>query len=118
MTDIELVIKIPESDYKKIIEEGECDYLKIISAIENGTILSKGHNRTDEIIKKDVRIGDRVKFRTYGGWYNSGIIKGIDEESYLVEVDTLGFIPPNVQIELPYIANLLLNEIEKIESEE
>ena len=53
MADVELVIKIPKSDYKKIIEEGDCDYLKIISAIENGIPLPKGHGRI--YTEKDMR---------------------------------------------------------------
>ena len=45
IADIELVIKIPEEDYKKIIEYGECDYLRIINAIENGILIPEGHGR-------------------------------------------------------------------------
>ena len=41
---MQIVIDIPEEDYKKIIEYGECDYLRIINAIENGTPLPKGHD--------------------------------------------------------------------------
>lgn len=44
-------------------------------------------------------IGDRVKFETNGGWYNSGIIISIDEKTCLVEVDTLGH---DDSIPLPY----------------
>lgn len=51
MADIELVIKIPEEDYKKIIEYGECDYLRIINAIENGTLFPKGHGRLGDLDK-------------------------------------------------------------------
>lgn len=36
---MKIVIDIPEEDYKKIIEYGECDYLEVITAIENGTPL-------------------------------------------------------------------------------
>ena len=29
-----------------------------------------------------MNIGDRVKFRTVGGWYNSGIIRDINKKAY------------------------------------
>ena len=55
-----------------------------------------------------MNIGDRVRFITMGGWYNSGIIKDIDEDSYLIEVDELGYKPPeDVHISLPYYARVL-----------
>ena len=59
-----------------------------------------------------MNIGDRVKFRTIGGWYNSGIIRDINEDSYLIEVDELGSKPPeDVNISLPYHARVLSCEI-------
>lgn len=61
-----------------------------------------------------MNIGDRVKFITMGGWYNSGIIKDMDEDedSYLIEVDELGCKPPkDVHIQLPYYARVLSCEI-------
>lgn len=55
-----------------------------------------------------MNIGDRVKFKTIGGWYNSGIIKDMNEDSYLIEVDELGCNPPkDVHIPLPYYARVL-----------
>lgn len=64
-----------------------------------------------------MKIGDRVKFKTFGGWYNSGIIKDMDDESCLVEVDKLGSKPPkDVLSVLPYFVRLLLaDEIIRIE---
>lgn len=50
-----------------------------------------------------MNIGDRVKFRTVGGWYNSGIIKDMNEESYLIEVDK----SEDIQISLPYYVRVL-----------
>lgn len=59
-----------------------------------------------------MNIGDRVKFRTAGGWYNSGIIRDINEDSYLIEVDKLGCKPPkDVYISLPYYARVLSCEM-------
>lgn len=43
MPEVELVIKMSEEEYKKIIEDGECDYLRVINAIENGALLPEGH---------------------------------------------------------------------------
>lgn len=65
-------------------------------------------------------IGDRVKFKTIGGWYNSGIIRDINDDSYLIEVDELGYKPPkDICIPLPYYARVLLScEIIEAESEE
>ena len=50
-----------------------------------------------------MNIGDRVKFKTIGGWYNSGIIKDMNEESYLIEVDK----SEDIQISLPYYIRIL-----------
>jgi len=59
-----------------------------------------------------MNIGDRVKFKTMGGWYNSGIIRDMDEDSYLIEVYELGCKPPkDVYIPLPYYARVLSCEI-------
>ncbi len=60
--------------------------------------------------------GDRIRYQTIGGWYNSGTVKEIDEESCLVEVDTLGY--DKEYIALPYFARLLNEEVELVESEE
>lgn len=62
-----------------------------------------------------MNIGDRVKFKTVGGWYNSGIIRDMDEESYLIEVDK----SEDIQISFPYYLRVLLScEVIKEESEE
>lgn len=34
-----------------------------------------------------MQIGDRVEYKTMGGWYNSGIIKDMDDDCVLIEVD-------------------------------
>ena len=49
MSDVELVIKMSEEEYKKIIEYGECDYLRVINAIENGELLPEGHGRIGDL---------------------------------------------------------------------
>lgn len=57
-----------------------------------------------------MKIGDRIKFKTIGGWDNSGIIKDMDDESCLVEVDMLG--SKDVQMPIPYYVRLLLADIQ------
>lgn len=68
-------------------------------------------------------VGDRVKFKTNGGWYNSGIIISKYENSSmscpscLIEVDTLGYKPSeNDPVTLPYYVrvpqNVLIAEYE------
>lgn len=65
-----------------------------------------------------MNIGDRARFITMGGWYNSGIIKDMDEDSYLIEVDEIGCKPPeDVHIPLPYYARVVSCE-RIVESEE
>lgn len=59
-----------------------------------------------------MNIGDRVTFKTIGGFYNSGIIKDMDEESYLIEVDKEG----DKQIPFRYYLRVLQScEIQKSE---
>jgi hypothetical protein len=71
-----------------------------------------------------MEIGDRVKYKTNGGWYNSGIIISKYENSSmscpscLIEVDTLGYKPSeNDLIVLPYYRripqNVLIAEYEE-----
>lgn len=52
-----------------------------------------------------MNIGDRVKFKTIGGWYNNGIIRDMSEDSYLIEVDELGCNLPDIP--LPYYVRVL-----------
>ena len=64
-------------------------------------------------------IGDRVKFPTNDGWYNSGIIKDMDEKSCLVKVDNLG--DDDHPVIFPFCLrvpwDVLIAEYEKTESE-
>lgn len=64
--------------------------------------------------------GDRVKFKTNGGWYNSGIIISMDEKTCLVEVDTLG--RDDHHMSFPYYVrafrDVLIPEYEKAERED
>lgn len=63
-----------------------------------------------------MNIGDRVKFKTMGGWYNRGTVEEIDKESCLVKVDRIGY--DKGYIALPYYARVLLCEIDEQEVEE
>lgn len=38
----------------------------------------------------EFHVGDRIKYKTNGGWYNHGTIEDADESSYLVNVDETG----------------------------
>ena len=58
MPEVELVIKMSEEEYKKIIEDGECDYLRVINAIENGALLPEGHGDLVEGDKEWVSVLD------------------------------------------------------------
>lgn len=56
MSDIELVIKIDDDLYKSIIghrykntHQKKCDYEDLINAIEDGTLLPKGHGRLGDL---------------------------------------------------------------------
>lgn len=56
MADIELVIKIDDDLYKSIIghrykntHQKKCDYEDLINAIEDGTLLPKGHGRLGDL---------------------------------------------------------------------
>ncbi len=72
MADIELVIKIPEEEYRLIKKSDKTVFADVASkecmlhAIKNGTPLPKGHGRlidADAEIKKIQDISDRVKNR-------------------------------------------------------
>ena len=52
---MQIVIKIPEKDYKKIIEYGECDYLEVITAIENGIPFQEIWDKENSEIKNEVK---------------------------------------------------------------
>ena len=71
MTDIELVIKIPEEVYEHILKAKSVpdvlgiDIVNTVNVVKNGTVLPKGHGRIadmDEAIKciKDVEGDDAI----------------------------------------------------------
>ena len=49
MSDIELVIKIPEAEYELIVNDEACGLNILTRAIANGTPLPKGHGRLIEV---------------------------------------------------------------------
>lgn len=63
MADIELVIKIPEDEYRWVVESDETAFANIASkecmlhAIKHGTPLPKGHGRLKDISKIEYRQG-------------------------------------------------------------
>jgi hypothetical protein len=63
MADIELVIKIPEDEYRNILLTGKASFCAV-NAIEAGIPLPKGHGRIlDEKDILDTKAND-------GGWYD------------------------------------------------
>ena len=64
--------------------------------------------------KDNTKIGDRVRFKTVGGWYNSGIVKEMRKDSFLVEVDRSS--ATSASVTLPYLVNLICSEsIKKVQ---
>ena len=49
MANIELVIKIPEEEYKEIINSEDCGLHVLTRAIANGTPLPKGHDKLIDV---------------------------------------------------------------------
>ena len=66
MADIELVIKIPEEEYKRMTKESMFNTHIMINAILNGTPLPKGHGDL-----KDIGMCDRKLFYKQCGGENS-----------------------------------------------
>ena len=65
MADIELVIKIDEEDYKKVLEinNRECEWNNMHSCYEavlNGTPLPKGHGRLIDADALNIRMEQRM----------------------------------------------------------
>ena len=52
---MKIVIDISEEVYKQIIEEGDLDYLEVITAIENGVLLKEICDRENSEIKNEVK---------------------------------------------------------------
>jgi len=55
MADIELVIKIPEDVYKKIVADKYAIYDKMFYSIKNGTPFPKGHGDLIDKIYADIQ---------------------------------------------------------------
>jgi len=55
--DVELIIKIPEDVYKKIVADKYAIYDKMFYSIKNGTPLPKGHGRliilSEDAVKRE-----------------------------------------------------------------
>ena len=69
MADIELVIKIPEEDYTRILSGDIVCYLD--NAVRNGTPLPKGHGRIgdlDALEKKYQKVAEEAKKAAQAGY--------------------------------------------------
>lgn len=84
--------------------------------LEDNVYALKDKNKKVEVKNKRFsrgafKKGDRVRFKTMGGWYNGGIVKDVDDDSCLIEVDTLG-CEQSLEygyIQLPYYVRILLS---------
>ena len=93
MADIELVIKIPEKDYKCLKESEGCRWSKsIIDGVINGTPLPKGHGRLIDSDALDIdnlnrAYGDNFEL-DFGRLYTTDVVDMIDNAPTLIEADT------------------------------
>lgn len=57
-----------------------------------------------------LNVGDRVKVKTIGRWYNGGVVKQIDEDSILIEIDSVDpHSPPDLIVNLPFLLRMPLS---------
>lgn len=56
MSEIELVVKIPEEEYEMIVNSEDCGLHTLTRAVARGTILPKGHGRIGDLdaLEKDM----------------------------------------------------------------
>lgn len=61
MADIELVIRIPEEEYKRLVY---IDMFKLRGYIENGTPLPKGHGDLIDVtcLREDLKASKKISF--------------------------------------------------------
>lgn len=103
MKEVELVIKIPEEIYKRILPYRDfplisnltTDSLKLTHAVANGTPIPKGHGRIGDLDKLKANIeeyrdtydrnGDDYEFGKYTAYDMS--IDAIDETPTIIEAD-------------------------------
>lgn len=81
MTDIELVIKIPEEEYKRLVY---IDIFKLRGYIENGTPLPKRHGNLVDV-KEVVKLANESK-DIYGALWKAPII--IEAEGEVSDEDS------------------------------
>ncbi len=85
MTDIELVVKIPEEAYKLLKNEG-VDWLgadHILNAVANGTPLPKGHGRIGDLDA----LRDEVSSWGMNDYEPSDFTDAIDQADTIIEAD-------------------------------
>ena len=99
MSDIELVVKIPEKAYELLKNKG-VDWLgaeHILNAVANGIPLPKGHGSIGDLDKALILLNQEIdehdkmmaKYETYRNTQIPGWMwKGVCEESTIVEADT------------------------------
>ena len=98
MADIDLVIKIPEAEYKKFLRmkpEYFEDTFCYIKAIQDGIVLSKGHGRL--IDAKEFEAYIRDGFLDLKGLFKTEKYRGLAEqlnESFLLDIQEQATIVP------------------------
>ena len=85
MADIEVVIKLPEDDYKRIVKDGmevfgsDRDIYLLECALESGVVLPKGHGALKDADKLAVAVARRRdNWNCYGNEYESATYQAYD----------------------------------------
>ena len=84
METVEVVIKIPKRTYDRVSERGIIafgeDAYYIGHAIENGTVLPKGHGRLGDLDALEMEINNGIRAGNYEeGYENYGNINDMDD---------------------------------------
>ena len=61
MANVELVIRIPEDEYQRILLTGKANFC-VANAIEAGTVLPKGHGKLKDVDKFPVNEIERIEY--------------------------------------------------------
>lgn len=82
MSEIELVVKIPEEEYEMIVNSEDCGLHTLTRAVARGTILPKGHGR---LIDADALRCENADFDTYNDYCT--MFDEIEAAETIIETD-------------------------------
>lgn len=71
MSDVELVIKIPEAEYDLIVNDEACGLNVLTRAIARGTLLPEGHGRLGDLDALEEEIVNGIKAGNYEEGYET-----------------------------------------------